>query len=115
MNPRSLERIRFRLSQDLARDRRGIALAKCEELEQVGNRISFGPAEVRVRNLTGFISYVEQESRDRVGNRRADAAQDVMAVHVHAAHDEVAAELGRVTKPHLEEQHAIARRQMMRL
>src|SRR5688500_13971642 len=39
------------LAQHLAADRRHVALTEGEELEQVGDRIAFGPAEVGVRHL----------------------------------------------------------------
>ena len=47
-------------------DRRGVALAEGEELQQVGDRVAFGPAEVGVRHLAGAIADVQQQAGDGV-------------------------------------------------
>ena len=52
------------LTQHLAADRRHVALAESEELEQVGDRVALGPPEVGVRHLAGAIADVQQQARD---------------------------------------------------
>ena len=68
------------LAQHFARDRRRVALAEGQELQQVGDRVAFRPAEVGVRDLAGPVADVQQQRRDRVGNRRAHAAQHAVAI-----------------------------------
>src|SRR5688572_3527330 len=43
-------RVRFRFSEHFAAHRCGVTFAEGQELEQVGNRIAFRPAEIGVRN-----------------------------------------------------------------
>ena len=68
---RAPQRIRLGLAQHLARDRRRVAFAERQELHQVDERIAFGPAEVRVRDLSRLVADVQQQAGNRVGNRRA--------------------------------------------
>jgi hypothetical protein len=43
-----------------------VAFAEEDELQHVPERVSFGPSEIDVGNLSGLVANVEQESRDRV-------------------------------------------------
>ena len=62
--------IRLELAQHLARDRRRIAFAEGEKLQEIGNRIPFRPSEVDVRDVAGLVPDVEQEGGNRIRNRR---------------------------------------------
>jgi len=64
MHARPLFLIRLGLAQDFATDRRRVAPAKGQELEEVGDRVALRPAEVRVRNRAGPIAQVEQQTRE---------------------------------------------------
>ena len=108
VNAWTAHRIRFRLPQDLAGDRRRISLTEGQELEQVSERIALGPAEVRVRDTARLVPDVKKQRRDRVRYRRADAAKDVMAGDVHAVHEEGTAEFGDVAWTDFEEEHTLA-------
>src|SRR6476469_5329712 len=107
MYPRPLERVRLRLAQDFASDGRRVALAERQELEEIGDRVPFSPAEIRVRDLAALVPDVKQERCDRVGDCGARAAKDMMPVPVHAVHLKLTAELGRIAESYLEEQHAV--------
>ena len=107
VNPRPAQRIWLGLPQHLARDRRRVALAERQELQQVDDRVAFGPAEVGVRDLAGRVADVQQQAGDRVGDRRARAAQHVMPADVRARDLQRPAELGHVAGPHFEEQHRL--------
>ena len=107
--------IGFDLAQHLARDRRGIALAERQELQQVGNRVALGPPEVDVRDHAGLIADVEQQRRDRVGNRRALRAQNQVAAHLDALHPQHVAELGRIAWLDFQEQHRLVGRHVVRI
>ena len=60
------ERVRLGLAQHFARDRRRVAFAERQELQQVDDRVAFGPAEVGVRDLSGLVADVEQQRGDGV-------------------------------------------------
>jgi hypothetical protein len=109
------KRISLCLTQDFARHRRRISLSKCQELQQVRDRIAFRPTEVHMRDLAGSIADVKEQRRDRVRNRRALAAQHAITVRVCAAHQKHLAELRRVAALDLEKQHRVVWGQMMRL
>src|SRR5215510_16016705 len=88
--------IGLELSEDLARHRRGVAFAEREELQQIGDRVAFGPSEVDMRDLTGLISDVDQQRRDRVWNRRTPREQHAVAADLDASQLQHIAELRRV-------------------
>ena len=54
VDARPPEGVGLGLAQHFARDRRGVAFAEGQELQQVDDRIAFGPAEVGVRDLAGL-------------------------------------------------------------
>ncbi len=115
VNARTLERVRLVLAQDFARDRRRVAFAERQELQQVDNRIAFGPPEVGVRDLPGLVADVDEERRDGVGDRRADAAQHAVLADLDAFDVEVPAELGHVSRPHFQEEHLLVGCQVVRI
>ena len=53
VNPGPTLWARLGLAEHLARDRRGVALAKREEPQQVGDGIAFRPPEIGVRRRPG--------------------------------------------------------------
>ena len=63
MDARAAFGIGLGLAQHLARDRRDVALAEGEELQQVDDRVAFGPAEVGVRHLAGAVADVRAAGR----------------------------------------------------
>ena len=70
VNPWPLQRVGLRLPEHFARDRRGVPLAERQELQQVGDRIPFGPAEVGVRDLAGLVACSAAGARrSRSGSR----------------------------------------------
>lgn len=68
--------IRFRLPEHFPRHGSGAPFAECQKLQEIRNRVPFGPPEVRVRNLTRLIADEEQERGDGVGDRGACAIQE---------------------------------------
>ena len=56
VNTRPLHRVGLGLAQHFAGHRRRVAFAEGEELQQIGDGIAFGPAEVRVRDGPGFVA-----------------------------------------------------------
>src|SRR5690606_48800 len=76
MNDRSPFGIRFRLPQDLMRHRRRVAFAEGDVLEEVSERVSLAPTEIDVRHFARRIAQVEEESGDRVRDRRTFRPQD---------------------------------------
>ena len=113
-DPETADRLRA-WAQHFAAHGRRVAFAEREELQQIRERIAFGPAEVRVRDAVRPIAQIEQQAGDRVGNGGAAAAQDVVAVHVHAADVQDLRERRRVARLDLQEQHEVARPQVVRL
>jgi len=95
VDTRPSQRVRLRLTEHFARDGRGVPFAEGEELQQIRDRVAFGPAEVRVRDLAGLIADVQQERGDRIRDRRTDGAQDVMAADVDAFHFQLVRSLRR--------------------
>src|SRR5260370_557043 len=86
-----------------------------EELDEIDDRVALGPAEVGVRNLPGLIGDVQQERRDRVGDRRAGRAKHVVAAYVGARHLERAGEVRYVSGSDLQEEDGLVLWQMMGL
>src|SRR4249920_4137956 len=68
-----------------------------------------------MRDLPGAITDVQQQRRDRVGNCRAPAAQYAVLADAGALKLQNLAELRGVARTHLEEQHRIPGRQVMRV
>jgi hypothetical protein len=58
VHPGPANRIRFRLSQNLAGHWGRVALSQRQELQQVRNRVAFGPSEVHMRDFAGAIADV---------------------------------------------------------
>ena len=104
----------FRLAQHFACDRRGVAFPEGQELQQVGNRIAFGPSEVDVRDVARAISDVQQERRDRVWNGRALAPQHAKAVLADPGDVQDLAKLRGIAWLNLEKDYRVAGRQMVR-
>ena len=71
--------------------------------------IAFGPSEVRVRDDPRRVAQIEQQRRNGVRNRRALAPQNPEALDFRALHAEHLAELRRVSRPDLQEQHRLVR------
>ena len=110
-----LQRVGFGLTQDLSCDWRRVAFAEGEELQEIGDRVAFGPPEVHVRQLARPVANLEQQRGDGVGNRGALAAKHAEAVHLRPVHDQHLAELRRIAGLHLEKQHRIVDRDVMRI
>ena len=108
-------RVGFGLPQHFTRHRSGVAFPEREELQQVGDGISLGPAEVRVRKHARDVADMQEQGRDRVRHRRADAPEDAMPVHIGTGHLELVSELRRIAGTHFEEKDRLVRRQMMRI
>ena len=84
VNARPQLRIRLRLPEHFAGHGRGVPFAERQKLQQVRDRIAFGPAEVRVRNLARLIADEQQQGGDGVGDRGARAPQHAMPADVGA-------------------------------
>ena len=59
--------IGLRLSQDLPRHRCDVALAEGQELQQVRDRVPFGPPEIRMRWLARAIADEQQQGASAFG------------------------------------------------
>src|SRR4051794_13517051 len=103
------ERIGLCLAQHFAGHGSSVPLAKRQELQQVGDRVSLGPAEVRMRDLAGAIAAVQQQRGNRIRDRRADAAEDVMGADLRTGDLQRQRKLRYVPWPDLDEQHALVR------
>ena len=115
VNPRPAHGIWLGLPEHLARDGRRVALAERQELQQVDDRIAFGPAEVRVRDLAGAIPDEQQQARDRVGDGRAHTPKYVVPGDIRSRDLQRSAEVGHVAGTHFEKQHRLVERKVMRL
>ena len=92
MDIRPFARVAYRFAQHLAGNGRDIALTEKQEPEQITYGVSFGPAEIRVRQSSRALADFEQNRRDCVRDRWARSSQDVMPTHVDAVHVEIARE-----------------------
>src|SRR3954454_7649482 len=66
------------------RKRGNIALAVKQKTKYVGHRIPFLPLEVNVRDTSGDVLGVDEQSSDRVGNHGTSCVQDTVVSEASA-------------------------------
>src|SRR5204863_10191346 len=76
MHERTLLRISNVLTENFMRDRRNIAFPEKKKAKHLFDRILFRPAEVYVRRIAGYVTQINQNSSDCIGNGRAARTQD---------------------------------------
>src|ERR1051326_6059851 len=101
------------LAQNLVRDRRDVALAEQDVVDEVSERVALAPTEIDVRKLARRVAQVEQEGRDGVRHGGTLGAQDAGALDVNPAYLQHARELRRVARRDLEEDDWVARRDVI--
>src|SRR5947209_6835925 len=97
-------RVALDLPQNLARDRRGVALAEEDVFKDVGDGVALSPTQVGVRQLARRLADVEQEGGDGVRHGRAFGAEHVVAADFDALDLHHVWNLRGVAHLHLKEQ-----------
>jgi len=80
MDPGTPIRISLGLPQHFARHRRGVPFAERQELQQIHDRVAFGPPEVRVRDLVRQDAKFAIQKRTGAHTRFAVAWRPVPAM-----------------------------------
>ena len=70
MHKRPLLRIGNAMAKNFMGDRGNISLAKNQKAEHVSDGVTFCPVEIYVWQSAGYVTYVNQDSGDGVGNGR---------------------------------------------
>src|SRR5262245_6867157 len=69
VDPRALPRVGLRLPEHFPGHGRGVAFAEREELQEIRDRVAFGPPEVCMRYLPRLVADEQQQRRDGVRDR----------------------------------------------
>jgi hypothetical protein len=114
MDAGSSQAVRFGASQDFSGDGGDFADTKEQEAEEIGGGIAFGPFEVDVRLLAGYVSDVQQERGKGVRDGRAFESQhSVLLVHDYAMYVKLGSELRRVSDGDLYEDEVLVLGEIM--